>query len=317
MTKATVNKILNFFDIVAAYCGLHLLRKRQIGDSPMSKYLRKIIFGFIIFIYCLGFVLVGFICVPIPENEIVTIVLDTYFAFPLSCGAFFFSGFTCFIGLNYITNYFFDINLKNECLRMLHTFRPPDRSIINLFKRLIYFTLIVFCVSLVLISEVPLMVLSILEIPMRIERLSYWLSLPMWYTWTTLIAMSILSALHYFYHCALFYIYCGLILLSFRAYCDKLRNEKAADFTKSRIILYHREYCRLIGFVENLDHAFKICCLIHVFIVIFTTCFFLFLFAKGAVQWFALMFIAGTLCCLILLFFCVAIPAVMLNNQVS
>lgn len=318
MVHDIIDKSFRLLYDVGTYLGVRLLRRHQPGDSLLSHFLRKIIFISICLIYCLGLVLMTYLCIPIPENGVITIKLEAYFAFPLVWIAVLLNGLFCFIMLNRISNYLIDqYHFKNQCQNILSVVQPCKQAFLSWHRKTMCVILTgTFVISLDLIL-IPAAGVGLVDTPFRMERLSYWLSLPIWFCWIAVCIATTFSIAHAYCYCAFFYGHCELARVNFQAYCDKLKKETAATFKKRRMAFYHQEYYRLMTLVHHLDRVFKLPCFFQLFMATIIGCFLLFLFTKGQLSWVQFLYIIGTAIGFGFSFTFKAVPAVMLDDQVS
>lgn len=319
MTPTIIEKTCGFLDSLAVFTGLRLLCKCQIGESVFFAILRKIIFSCVILAYCFGLILMICLCLPEAKNEKIKITLDAYFSYPLVWGSVILGGLISFVSMNFITNYFSGSNcLKTHCLEVLTIVQLSHISIKRWVHKFMYRSIIAVIIMSGLLISMLFSAAGFLQIPLRMERISYWLSIPEWLGWTAFEAVLFATSVHIHAFVALFRFHCGMARLSFQSYCEKIEKEKAADLTKRKLIFYHGEYYRLIKLVQKMDKAFRLSCFLCMGIAVIIYCFLFFIFARGeGMQSAALLHLISSLCATAFVFSSLAIPAVMLNNQVS
>lgn len=296
----------------STFTGLRLLRNRGSSESACSAYLRKVIFVLIISGYTLGLVFLVCLCVGNAQVQ-----LNDYFAFPLVWAAIDASGLVSFIALNFVTNKIYDSYFKTQSKTILSIVQPSTNSIKNWQRKFVVFSIVSLCMTFGIIIAVSLPATRILPSPFQMERLSDLLSVPTWFSRIVVGQACVMTAVHIYCYCSFCYTHCELLRLYFRAYCVKIKKEKASNFVKRKLVSYHEEYYRLIGLVQKLDNAFKQLYFFHVFTSMVIFCFMLFIFAKGDVRPIAFLHIVPTFCGFILAFSTGTIPGVMLNNQVK
>lgn len=313
-----VDQTWHFLYTFASYSGMRLLRGRNIDCSmACCDYLGKLCFIFGILLYCFVLFLSVGLCIPIPENGIVKITLDIHFAVSLTWGAIQLAGLITFITLNHSMEYLSSAsNFKDQCVKTRRFSAPSKTIIVGWRRRTIWLMSLFAFLMICFITLAATNAAGITGISYKMERLHYWGRIPAWSGWIFGSIMRGVSAWHIFHYCIFSYNHTNLVQLYFKVYCNKLKDEKAISFSKNRLVLYHAEYNRLIGLIQDLNQAFKLPCFSTIFMATITTCFLLFCFIQGDMQQHGLLSMALLLFGIASIFLFTVIPPVMLDNQV-
>lgn len=256
---------------------------------------------------------------PKPDEKTAIDAFETYTAFKALWLCRIFGCALCFLINNFAYRLLSRSDFFDQCRRLGLRTKPPDKLVRTWnwwTKTLTYIVLGYTLMQLALSIAIYSGYVVDTEGDFRMDRVRWWLHLPLQVAVAVASTSDIICVLHGCYHSLLYWTLLDIVRIHFRICCEGLMAETGSTFSKRLIDKYHVEYTRLASIAGHLDKAFKLSCLLQLCLIIVCTCMCLFILCKG------ILLVEALLQCVVLammlsLFACVVIPAIRLKDQVS